>query len=627
MKCPHCNLEHPDDYQFCPKTGKKIELLKACMNNPSCPDHGKYIWPSDSRFCPKCGATLDDSAGIKKDSGDNKDFELINETESMTIIDEPKGNKTKEALIIAKQKGDYYDGFNKIVIYNAECKQIYERISKDWSRSLEVKWEAPGFGTTKKLYIGEKGGKRKTDVIGLDGMVVKVDDEQLPWNQWYAFDEEEFLLDHHEYSECVRPDHHIENGDFIVLGYKDTPNGSYIVDVLNASGNVLCTLPLNTTVDEVLPSGLLVVTQPIDDECRAFGIADRRGNILVPCKYGIYPRHEDGDNPFKEDDPGVIYCDEFDEENLGYGNVYYNTADGEYYDQITKDFCVKAEDGDSNTALIVFDRENKSEIYRFHTVLGNGLITLDNGWNELTVENDDGEDVTYLLSKQGCVKLADEESVYNCYSAKGFDEDAYDTTDGELYNNYPFISEDRIITYVGNTEDGLDGLKKVRIYDSSGNIVKHYVFKQLPLLIKAPYKYGKALCFKLRGGSITLWYLDLDGNEHEIPYNGGCKVKSYSETDMFMVSEDTFAINFKTEDFKEIGELRNLDGEVLFKTKSCLKPFGNNLVAYCDDNKGYVIIDAKGNEAIPPHFDEYEWVECSNGKYLCHDQDGYCKEL
>ena len=58
MKCPHCNREHPDDYQFCPITGQKIEpQFKACTNE-SCPDYGKYILPLDAKFCPRCGKPI-----------------------------------------------------------------------------------------------------------------------------------------------------------------------------------------------------------------------------------------------------------------------------------------------------------------------------------------------------------------------------------------------------------------------------------------------------------------------------------------------------------------------------------------------------------------------------------------
>ena len=64
MKCPHCGQEHSDNTNFCPETGKKIEVsqdrageLIACTN-PSCSDFGKRILPSDSKFCPTCGASL-----------------------------------------------------------------------------------------------------------------------------------------------------------------------------------------------------------------------------------------------------------------------------------------------------------------------------------------------------------------------------------------------------------------------------------------------------------------------------------------------------------------------------------------------------------------------------------------
>lgn len=58
MKCPHCNQEHPDGFQFCPATGQKINFLKACSNE-NCPDYGKNILPQDSMFCPRCGRKLD----------------------------------------------------------------------------------------------------------------------------------------------------------------------------------------------------------------------------------------------------------------------------------------------------------------------------------------------------------------------------------------------------------------------------------------------------------------------------------------------------------------------------------------------------------------------------------------
>ena len=61
MKCPHCGREHPDDFLFCPSTGKKIEILKACAN-PQCPNLGKHILPVVALFCPVCGKQLENDA-------------------------------------------------------------------------------------------------------------------------------------------------------------------------------------------------------------------------------------------------------------------------------------------------------------------------------------------------------------------------------------------------------------------------------------------------------------------------------------------------------------------------------------------------------------------------------------
>lgn len=57
MKCPHCNGEHPDEYLFCPMTGKEIPQLPAC-SNPDCDIFGKHILPLEAKFCPSCGQPL-----------------------------------------------------------------------------------------------------------------------------------------------------------------------------------------------------------------------------------------------------------------------------------------------------------------------------------------------------------------------------------------------------------------------------------------------------------------------------------------------------------------------------------------------------------------------------------------
>ena len=77
MKCPHCGQEHPDNFQFCLVTGRKIkvqqEALKACANH-RCPDFGKHIFPPDSRFCPTCGQPLERETGNGGSASDSSEI-------------------------------------------------------------------------------------------------------------------------------------------------------------------------------------------------------------------------------------------------------------------------------------------------------------------------------------------------------------------------------------------------------------------------------------------------------------------------------------------------------------------------------------------------------------------------
>lgn len=52
MKCPHCNQEHPEEFAFCPTTGKKLK--RACPN-PNCSVYGEYLFHLEQVACPVCG--------------------------------------------------------------------------------------------------------------------------------------------------------------------------------------------------------------------------------------------------------------------------------------------------------------------------------------------------------------------------------------------------------------------------------------------------------------------------------------------------------------------------------------------------------------------------------------------
>lgn len=54
MKCPHCGKTHPDDTDFCPRTGQKIE--RHTCSNPDC--NFRSHLPFAASFCPACGNTI-----------------------------------------------------------------------------------------------------------------------------------------------------------------------------------------------------------------------------------------------------------------------------------------------------------------------------------------------------------------------------------------------------------------------------------------------------------------------------------------------------------------------------------------------------------------------------------------
>lgn len=81
MKCPYCNQDHPDDFQFCPKTGKRIENQNKACTNEQCSAYGKYVLPQDAKFCPNCGCAIVNDATDEEHNVEKKDKFVLPEVQ------------------------------------------------------------------------------------------------------------------------------------------------------------------------------------------------------------------------------------------------------------------------------------------------------------------------------------------------------------------------------------------------------------------------------------------------------------------------------------------------------------------------------------------------------------------
>lgn len=84
MKCPHCGNEHPENAQFCPITGEKLEQKPACV---SCAREIK----AGTRYCPYCGAA--------QFAGQEAEASLVFDQQAFTES-EPKFNRSGRYFII-----------------------------------------------------------------------------------------------------------------------------------------------------------------------------------------------------------------------------------------------------------------------------------------------------------------------------------------------------------------------------------------------------------------------------------------------------------------------------------------------------------------------------------------------
>lgn len=122
MKCTHCGCEHPDNYRFCPQTGKTIPLPMIACSNPVCPEYGKQIIEPESAFCPFCGQKLNIRKLEDSIIDDNKESRkeevhsttpIISEYKYSTIYHGPRGLFIVET--VREKWGVIDEYFNEII--------------------------------------------------------------------------------------------------------------------------------------------------------------------------------------------------------------------------------------------------------------------------------------------------------------------------------------------------------------------------------------------------------------------------------------------------------------------------------------------------------------------------------
>lgn len=642
MQCPNCKNEVNPEWKLCPYCEYKP---KKCSN----PKHQDWL-TEDAKFCCICGKPLEKGGVLlEKKANDALISEaLLDDTlnkktgsnrQSMDHVNEPKKGETKEVLIIAKQKHHAKD--TGIAVYSNYSGIVFEK-KVGWLDSLSLKWASDKENQKKSLFISDNDFNGPADAICIDGQVMRMEEIDYPWNvlkSFETFDENRFLHNHSEYYKCVKPNQEVTDG-FVILGYRKergksilSRNKSFIVDVWNNYGELLCTLANDTTVFEVLPSGLLVIVRQISESDGAFGIITKKGETILPCMYEKYYYSQGGNSPFMEIEPNIIFVNGcYEEDNA----VILSVVSGKTYDDVNEDFFIQKDDGsDGGQILRFFNKWSEKEICFIRSVAR--VVEdyeLDEGCRKMRIRTINDDYFNYIVTKAGLIQLEEEEEEYDLRAAIGFNNDHDNAID---FLKYCFIGEDRIITYKlvnndcvdidENNENELIN-QEITIYDYSGRVIKQYNYNQLPLLIKSPFQFGKALCFKIIDNTISLWYLDLDGNEHEIPNNDGLIIDNCFKTNVFMASEDEFVINFVMKGSHEYSEIRNLYGDVLFKSQSWIKPLGNYYLTYNDIKEGRSgVVDTKGNLVISPRFDEYEAVERLGDLYLVYDQHGNCNEI
>ena len=529
MKCPHCGQEHPDNFQFCPVTGKNIEVIKestseliACTN-PSCDDYGKKILPADSRFCPTCG------------------YKLFSE------------NKTEDGEIFLVHQTEYGDS---VVVYNWRGEEAIKITSKE-KAYVHIEED----NNHKIAYICSD----RQDIICVSHFGIRtISHEEY---DILMGDPEIFEEKHPEYVSVTKLGVSSKGIPiFICYGHHNVETEStYFADVLTANGEKLFTTGKYSCIGLVGKTDKILITsidcnfyfRNIKGEGEEVNLIDLNGRKLLNSDLKVTSNRL-GDVLDKDSSIGIIdACRCIDSWESTRYNVITNTEVSFCNDYI----YLSPIDEDKMIYKVYSARDNKIVNENIQLLMAN-FEQLAGGFTLIYTSYD----YESLLGSDGqLVNLKPREHVLNYYIAQ-----AIGCNDFYCKPEQYMVSNNRIITSIHN-DDTLeaDNILYYRILDYYGHEIRKIPSSKI--VIKREYYNKKALFLKNEKKYRSVGFLDECGFEHIIPY----KLKKYDEwnreikiedVDCEFVSDSVILIN---NEYRR-NVVIDLQGNIILKTDNLL---------------------------------------------------------
>ncbi len=538
------------------------------------------------------------TSGKEEQSNKNQSSYANNESDSKVVDD-------RVLLVTYKEPKVNKDWYEYREVYDVEvfreqstCNSIFRGIFEMYSSKIKLDDGHIILTLNYKMGNDEDGWDERYSEVSVNGIrkglkyeettVFKKEcfDSNIDVNHRYDYDNyvEQIKEKYHKYEEVDYVGFSIEKGMHILLGaYHENVLSQEIngADVITDQGDLLFKTKNDIIPDGVFPSGLILAGK-INKAFNTilYGVMDMNGNLLIPCLY-CEQSLDDGMrfyNKPKEIEPGIIKFDY---------QLYINVYTGEQYVEVTNNYYVKAYDEYlvdcdiiyKKTGKVVTSHININNIETWHeTYLG--------GWNGVLMRD---QYINLLLHKEDVIELLEYEEVM-C----------------DFNNNIPCISENRIVSY--RLEDGANTLippyfSFINIRDYQGNIIR--AIENPDFLVIKPYKFGKALALRMEDEEPqSLIYLDLEGQEHTIPFDIDGVEYQYIYNSFF-ASDNTIVVKNDGEDM-----LIDLQGKVLLNEEGHIERISDKYLKFYSYKKHlWGLIDNQGEIIFSPRYLGFDILE------------------